>query len=297
MTPTNIDCDLLKFAANTYSQNGEDGIITEIFSRCGISCGTCCEFGAWDGVHLSNCKALIERGWKALMIEGDCNRFLELKETFSGNSRVTCINAFVDTARSSLDAICEANGFSELDFLSIDIDGLDFDICTSLHMRPKVICVEINCGHHPFETRQIEREIASGNVGQPFGVFVDWASERGYQLLCFTGNAFFIRQDIWEGKNLPASESVHAYSQHLRRLDGQARTWLWLVGMGIVTPFYYFNNPLLSRRNLRISRISALLSIIDLGSRQNGWRGLGVRLWKIWWLRMRSERGSVRPAP
>lgn len=295
MSKPNSPCELLNYARNTNSQNGEDGVIEEIFARCGIPCGTCCEFGAWDGVHLSNCKSLIDRGWTALMIEGDRDRFLKLKKTFAGNPRVICVNAFVDTSASSLDAICNANGFSELDFLSIDIDGLDFDICNSLQIRPKVVCVEINCGHYPLEERQIDRKTAAENVGQPFGTFVKWARESGYKLLCFTGNAFFIREDLAAASNLPVSDPMQAYSEHLRRLDEPARKWLWLVGMGIVTPFYHFNNPLLSRRNLRLGRIAVLGSIVELGSRQNGWRGLAVRLCSIWRLRLGSERGSVRP--
>lgn len=47
----------LEYRANTYSQNGEDGILAEIVSRLGLDEGAprwCVEFGAWDGRHLSN---------------------------------------------------------------------------------------------------------------------------------------------------------------------------------------------------------------------------------------------------
>lgn len=61
--------DLLDFKRNDFSQNGEDGIIEELFRRIGIEAKTCCEFGAWDGIYLSNCRRLIDQGWQTLFIE------------------------------------------------------------------------------------------------------------------------------------------------------------------------------------------------------------------------------------
>ena len=50
------------FARNVYSQFGEDGILEELFSRFPAPRDRnsfCVEFGAWDGIHLSNCANLI----------------------------------------------------------------------------------------------------------------------------------------------------------------------------------------------------------------------------------------------
>jgi hypothetical protein len=38
-----------------------DGIIEHIFSVVGDGPGLCSEFGAWDGIHFSNSRALVER--------------------------------------------------------------------------------------------------------------------------------------------------------------------------------------------------------------------------------------------
>jgi hypothetical protein len=46
--------DLLDFNRNLFSQNGEDGVIERILNIVGQGGRTCCEFGASDGVHLSN---------------------------------------------------------------------------------------------------------------------------------------------------------------------------------------------------------------------------------------------------
>ena len=75
---------LNKFSKNKYSQNGEDGIIEIILSRLNLynsdKC-LCVEFGAWDGKLFSNTFNLVEKGWNAIYIEGDEQRFKELLKT------------------------------------------------------------------------------------------------------------------------------------------------------------------------------------------------------------------------
>ena len=77
--------NLSKFRFNIYSQNGEDGIIEELIKRLNIDKTNnqkwCVEFGAWDGMHLSNTFNLVTKGWKAVYIEGDPNRFNTLIKT------------------------------------------------------------------------------------------------------------------------------------------------------------------------------------------------------------------------
>jgi len=70
--------DLSAFAANVHSQYGEDGILSEIYRRLGVTAGFFVEFGAWDGMHLSNSYALVEAGWSGCYIEGDPDRFRTL---------------------------------------------------------------------------------------------------------------------------------------------------------------------------------------------------------------------------
>ena len=60
---------LRKFEYNVKSQNGEDGVIEEIFNRIGTKNNICVEFGAWDGIQLSNTFNLWNnREWNAVLI-------------------------------------------------------------------------------------------------------------------------------------------------------------------------------------------------------------------------------------
>lgn len=141
---------LSDYADSTYSQFGEDGIVAEILRRITSAIaldGWCAEFGAWDGVHLSNtCKLIREQSYSAVLIEGDAERVKELSQNFpQQNVRKIC--RFVNfEGPDSLDKIFSETPIpADFDFLSIDVDGVDYYIFESLReYRPKVICIEFN---------------------------------------------------------------------------------------------------------------------------------------------------------
>ncbi len=241
---------LLTCKSNTFSQNGEDGVIAAVFRMIGETTRRCCEFGAFDGVHLSNCRCLILEGWEALMIEGDAARFTALGRTYRDNPRVTCVHAYVDVDRNSLGAIARRTGFDDLDFLSIDIDGLDYEVFETLDVTPRVVCVEVNAGHDPEAERPLSKEAARDNVGQPLKVFVRAADRKGYDLVCYTGNAFFVRRDAIGGSGLSAVTASQAYQEFLRALSRPEREWLYLVNLGLATPYVKFSNDRLTAEAL-----------------------------------------------
>ena len=120
---------LLGHSSNTYSQTGEDGIIAKILSLLPETDRWCVEFGAWDGIHLSNVRKLIlESQYNAVMIEGDASKFQLLKNNYCDNENVRVVNAFVGfERRNSLDKILSSYEIpKDFDFLSIDIDGNDY---------------------------------------------------------------------------------------------------------------------------------------------------------------------------
>ncbi len=76
----------MKAAFNEYSQGGEDGIIEEIMKRLGIATGWFVEFGACDGVSLSNTRRLLLAGWQGGYLECDEKKFAALLKSVGGHA-------------------------------------------------------------------------------------------------------------------------------------------------------------------------------------------------------------------
>lgn len=141
---------LSDFAKNKYSQFGEDGIISEILDRLSVHTRLdkwCVEFGAWDGVHLSNTCALIrDRNYNAVLIEGDEARVESLNKNHPQET-VFKIHKMVGLeGENTLDQILSSTNIPKnFDLLSIDIDGCDYWILESLDIfKPKVLVIEYN---------------------------------------------------------------------------------------------------------------------------------------------------------
>lgn len=242
--------DLIDYGSSVFSQQGEDGVIRRIFSVVGPGERRCCEFGAWDGIHFSNARALVLDGWEGVFIESDPHRFRQLCETYADMDNVVCLAARVGQDGSLTDLLRSHHLPTDLDFLSIDIDGLDYEVMAQLEAKPRVICVEVNAGHDPMREELIPSAVAAQNVGQPLGAFVHLADRMGYRLVCCTGNAFFVRNDVGGHADLPTLSGEDAYGQFLLRLNNKQRRWLRLVNEGAVPPYFKYGNSRLSSTNL-----------------------------------------------
>jgi hypothetical protein len=176
-----------KYAYNIHSQNGESGIVNECVRRIGIEQGHCVEIGANDGVWMSNTIHLIEFGWSALLVEADYDLHLRCKSNFQGyrpGVRAQCarvsganINAFVD---------------HRCDVLSLDTDGSDYEIFKALNAKPKIVIVEIDSSYPPDV-----RAFNSDGAGT-YRNTVELGIEKGYFLLCHTGNLIFVANEYRE---------------------------------------------------------------------------------------------------
>ncbi|HEY2374040.1 MAG TPA: hypothetical protein VGH82_16085 [Gaiellaceae bacterium] len=239
---------LLDYAENHYSQFGEDGVLRRVFDVIGAGGRTCCEFGAWDGVHFSNTRALIEDGWRGVLIEADPDRYAEL-EAANPSPHVT-VHAAVDDRDNTLVTLLEQHGVdTALDFVSIDIDGEDLYVLRSLGVRPRVICIEAMTAHDP-AAPEVARELAATGVGQPLGVIAEAGRALGYRLVCFTGNAFLLRTDIQA--EFPTLSPEDAWEQNIRRVGWDDRRWLYRMNLGIESPFHRFGNRCATARRLGI---------------------------------------------
>jgi len=189
-------------AMNIYSQFGEDGIIQEIFNVIGIRSKKCIEFGAWDGFHLSNTANLWTNGWEGVLLEGDFNKYQELLVKVKEYPCV-CINAWVGyEGPATLDSILMSNNImSDIDFLSIDIDGEDYYVFESLTiLKPRVI----SCEYNPTIPPWIELIPAKNNkyFGTSALSLVKLAEQKGYKLISMTDtNCFFVTVEEFDRFN------------------------------------------------------------------------------------------------
>lgn len=181
------------------SQNGEDGVIEEIIKRLNLTDLWCCEFGAWDGMHLSNTFHLVQtKNAKVVMIEGDQEKFLDLRKTQQKYpNQIIALNHFVDHlagSNNSLDNILSKTNIPKnFDILSIDIDSYDLDVWESLkNYKPKLVIIEINNELAP----GIYQRHSNINWLNSFSSTVEVAKIKGYTLVCHLFNLFFIRNDL-----------------------------------------------------------------------------------------------------
>ena len=197
------------FSYNIYSQNGEDGVIEAIIKKLNLENeleNWCVEFGAWDGRHLSNTFNLITKGWNAVYIEGDKNRFKDLLNTVKKYPKIIPLNNFVSRQtnnENSLDRLLE-NTYLPKDFeiLSIDIDSYDLEVWESLvNYKPKIVIIEINSGYPPgiIKWHSGANKYSNGNS---FSATINVAKNKGYGLVCHTGNMIFVKNELMKNLNI-----------------------------------------------------------------------------------------------
>lgn len=192
--------NLKDYKKNIFSQHGEDGVIEEILKRLqGLNDYQYCEFGAWDGMYLSNTCALIKKNeCKALLIEPNKKKYQELCKNFPSN-KIIKLNNFVEVdGKNSLDNLLQNNKFNlNFDFLSIDVDSIDYYIFESLNIyKPKIICIEYN-PTIPNEITFIQDNSSSVNQGASAKALIELANKKKYSPVCATEtNLFFVHNDF-----------------------------------------------------------------------------------------------------
>ncbi len=126
--------ELRNHETRVYSQHGEDGALLHLFSVIGTTNRHFVEFGAKDGLELSNTANLrLHHGWRGLLLDA---------AAAPGDPLVT--RAFVTA--ENVNELFARHGVSErFDLLSIDIDGNDYWVWKALdRFTPRVVVIEYN---------------------------------------------------------------------------------------------------------------------------------------------------------
>ncbi|MDR2604395.1 MAG: hypothetical protein LBC55_03465 [Desulfovibrio sp.] len=207
--PQNKALSLDYYKKNIFSQNGEDGVLEYILKKIDIHGQStdinrkyCVEFRAWDGVYCSNTFLLVEQyNWNALYIEGNPENFAELLNTASRFKTITPINKMIDKnkhSQNSLDNVLQEYKTlpHDFDILSINIDSFGLDIWENLSQyNPKIVIIKINSSIPP---GKFSRHNLPAFQGNSFASTLRVGNEKGYILVCHTGNCIFVRNDLSE---------------------------------------------------------------------------------------------------
>lgn len=193
--------NIYEYAKPVFSTIGNDGIVEFIFSKFTFAHShTFIEFGAHNGIHGSNTRnLLLNKKWNGLYIEPSFRRFLLLCVNTLRFPNVKCIRSFVShesKSKCSLDSIWSSSGLAEPAFVSIDVDGIDFEIFSSIEkIKPLVYCIEGGQMLPPLHPL-VAHEIASKNIQQSLSTIKALADAQGYVILCSSQDTFLIRNDL-----------------------------------------------------------------------------------------------------
>jgi hypothetical protein len=188
------------------SQNNEDGIIDHILSKVCSNQINFVEIG-FD-YYENNSLNLFKKTNQGLLIDASFEKCFILKNIISifyNNKKINILNSLV--FKENINRLIE-NNFDiknkEIDFLSIDIDGIDYYLFEELYFKPKLVCIEYNHWFGAKESAAIpydpnfqwSRDYYSG---ASLLAITRLAFKKGYHLVAIDSsatNAFFIRDDL-----------------------------------------------------------------------------------------------------
>ncbi len=214
-----------------FSQNGEDGVLAEIFDRIGVESSWFVEFGIGAGLQGNSILLADVNGWSGLFIEGSAALYAQLEYKYAAIDRVGTRHAVV-TAENLDDLMDEAGVPESFDLLSIDIDGNDYWVWQALgRHHPRVVVCEYNGGIDPLRPLTQPYTPTDGwdgtdFFGASFAALDELGRHKGYTLVHadLTGtNAFFVRDDYGsrfpDCLPVPARRSVPLFTDFRHRTD------------------------------------------------------------------------------
>ena len=195
-----------------YSQTDEDGFLLYIFSLIGTTNKKVIEIGSGDGIECNSANLIINHGWNGLLLDGDSTN-INVGTKIYGFLKTTrvnppkLVNAWITS--DNINQLIKDNGFeSEIDLLSIDIDGNDYWIWKAIEcVNPRVVIAEYNTYWMEEESvtvpydPEFQAKIINGAYycGASLAAFVSLGKKLGYRLVGSNTrqyNAFFVRNDL-----------------------------------------------------------------------------------------------------
>lgn len=124
------------YEKSVFSQNGEDGVIEHIFNNIGFTNKIFVEFGFH--CNQNNSKNLINNhNFKGLFIDGNVPNNIKNKTINDITYREEWIT------KNNINNIISKHYTGNIDFLSIDVDGVDLYLLDEINViSPRLVCIE-----------------------------------------------------------------------------------------------------------------------------------------------------------
>ena len=202
---TNLD-EINQYEYKKTSQNNEDGIIDFIFSKLKINNFNTVEIG-FDYFE-NNSINILKKINKGLFIDGSEEKVFLLKKIpkfIYPKKKLKVLNALIN--KENINSIISENfeENDEIDFLSIDVDGIDYYLFQEINFRPKIICIEYNFWYGkdlkcsvPY-LENFVWEVGSLYSGASLLAMNELAKSKDYHLIAIESsciNVFFVRGDL-----------------------------------------------------------------------------------------------------
>ncbi|MNP43147.1 hypothetical protein D3C76_1369480 [compost metagenome] len=167
------------------------------------------------------------------MMEGDTGKYQILLQVYTGYPRVKTANCFI-TKENIVKIFQEHQIPTQLDLLSIDIDGNDYWIWQALaDYKPRAVIIEYNASYPPPQKRVTPYDAGFVWDGTSyFGASLASLEALGYSMgYALVGtdsrgvNAFFIRQDLLAKSGFAALTAEEAYHPPGYGYMGKGHPW------------------------------------------------------------------------
>jgi hypothetical protein len=215
-----------RFEYSWLSQNGEDGVVRYLFEKIGYESRWFLEFG-FGAVQCNSLRLMMFENFSGLLMDGSNENvdFFNYTAERLDISSVHAVQTFI--TRDNLQQLVADNQVpSEIDFLSLDVDGNDYWFWDVLNcVSPRVVCIEYNAGLGPDlsltvpyadDFERYAKHPSGFFHGASLAALEGLGRRKGYDLIgCdLTGtNAFFLRDDI-KINDVPALTAREAFRPH-----------------------------------------------------------------------------------
>ncbi len=239
-----------------YSQFGEDRVLAEIFHD--KPRGTCVEVGANDGYHGSTSLYFEKLGWNCVLVEPNPSLATKLRAERTGKvfecaasdvdgtatlqlaegaemahalssisddaatKRIVRRHGYatrpVEVATRRLDTILQEAGFTEIDFITIDVEGHELSALRGFSLdqwRPTIVIVEDN---GLFGDRPVQRHLKNHGFVRFHRTGVnDWYTHRSNAALTARGRGWPYVRALVKGRMFLVR---HSTAQRVKKIPG-----------------------------------------------------------------------------